>query len=207
MEPSVTALRQTRMTDEEYLAFERASFERHEFVDGEIFLMTGGSAVHSEVAVKLAVAFSTRLRRGPCKVYAHDLRVQVQDFSRYFYPDLVIVCGGLKIRDDAQKDTVLNPGLIAEVLSPSTESWDRGGKFGHYQHIASLQTYLLVSQHEPLIGRFERAGDAWVYTKLRGSDAILTIASMSVEIPLAEIFEDVEFVPDERVEPGDASRQ
>lgn len=202
----MTAIRKPRMTDEEYLAFERASPERHEFVDGEIFLMTGGSRTHSELGVRLVMAFGNRLRRGPCKVYSHDLRVQVRDQSRYFYPDMVIVCGGVQTRDDVRKDTVLNPGVIAEVLSPSTESMDRGTKLRHYRLIDSLRTYLLVSQSEPLIERYERAGDFWAYTELRGMDAILKLDSPAIEIPLAEIFEDVEFSPDDRMEPDDSMR-
>lgn len=196
----MTALRKTRMTDEEYLAFERASPERHEFVDGEIFLMTGGTAAHSELGVNLAAAFKNRLRRGPCKVYSHDLRIQVRGHSRYFYPDLMVVCGGLVPREDGIKDTILNPSLIAEVLSPGTESMDRGTKLRSYRRIDSLRTYLLVSQHEPLIERYERAGDFWAYTELRGLDATLKLESPEIEIPLSEIFEDVEFTPDENLQ-------
>ncbi|MGQ0621865.1 MAG: Uma2 family endonuclease [Panacagrimonas sp.] len=202
----MTAIRKPRMTDEEYLAFERASPERHEFVDGEMYLMTGGSRTHSELGVRLVTSFQNRLRRSPCKVYSHDLRVQVRNQSRYFYPDLVIVCGGVQTREDALKDTVLNPGVIAEVLSPSTEAMDRGTKLRHYRLIDSLKTYLLVSQYEPLIERYERAGAFWAYTELRGMDAILELDSPAIEIPLSEIFEDVEFALDDRSEPDDSPR-
>lgn len=194
----MTAVRKPRMTDDEYLAFERASPERHEFLDGEMFLMTGGSLPHNDVTINLITAFKNRLRRGPCKVYSHDLRVQVRAQSRYFYPDMVIVYGGVQTRDDMGKDTALNPTVIAEVLSPSTESMDRGVKLRNYRLIDSLRTYLLVSQHEPLIERYERAGDFWAYTELRGMDAILKLESPHIEIALAEIFEDVEFSPDDQ---------
>lgn len=202
----MTAIRKPRMTDEEYLAFERASPERHEFVDGEMFLMTGGSLPHNDVTINLITAFKNRLRRGPYKVYSHDLRVQVRDQSRYFYPDMVIVCGGVQTRNDVITDTVLNPGVIAEVLSPSTEAMDRGTKLPHYRPIDSLKTYLLVSQYEPLIERYERAGDFWAYTELRGMDAVLKLDSPAIEIPLSEIFEDVEFAVDDRVEADDSPR-
>ncbi|MGQ0698900.1 MAG: Uma2 family endonuclease [Panacagrimonas sp.] len=193
----MTAVRLQRMSEEEYLAFDRASSERHEFFGGEIFLMTGGSPVHNEVTLKFSYALMSRLRGKPCKVYGQDLRVQIDETGLYTYPDVLVVCGGLQTLD-ARKDTVLNPGFIAEVLSPSIESWDRGGKFQHYRGVASLQTYALVSPHEPLIEVYERATDHWLYSDYRGMSARMRIGPLGVEIPLAEIYQDVEFDVDDQ---------
>ena len=193
-----------KFTAEEYLALERAAEYRSEFFDGEIFAMAGGSPRHSQLKANLMTALGVPLSEHPCTLYDSDLRILVDQTGLYTYPDASIVCGEPEFID-GQSDGVLNPIALFEVLSDGTEAYDRGRKFGHYRRIESLQEYVLISQKEPLVERFQRNTDnTWTLTESRGIDAMLTLSSVGISIPLSKIYNKLDFsVP----EPDEMSRQ
>ncbi|MDX1654593.1 MAG: Uma2 family endonuclease, partial [Candidatus Competibacteraceae bacterium] len=133
---------------EEYLALERRSELRHEYLDGAIYAMVGASPAHNLIVTNVVGELRQQLKRRPCRVYATDQRVRVRSTGLYTYPDLVVSCGGERF-DERDQRTLLNPLLIVEVLSRSTESYDRGAKFEHYRRIPELQEYLLIDQEKP----------------------------------------------------------
>jgi Uma2 family endonuclease len=182
----------TYYTPEEYLALERHAEFKSEYIDGRIIAMTGASEPHSAITGSFYVALYTRLRTGPCRLYIGDMRVQVERGRRYTYPDLVAVCGERQFADSVH-DLLLNPTLIVEVLSPSTEAYDRGEKFQHYRAIESLQEYVLVAQNQPLVERYVRNGQFWTLSTISGLDASVELTSVGCTIPLREIYENVEF--------------
>jgi len=177
----------------EYLAIERAAEERSEYLDGEMVAMTGGSRNHGLIVGNLLRELGSQLRDRPCEVYPTDLRVQVSHTGLYTYPDVVVVCGEPRFEDE-QLDTLLNPTVILEVLSPTTESYDRGRKFEHYRTLGSLSEYLLVSQAQPRIERFLRQDDGlWLFGDAAGLESALTMPSIGCELKLAEVYAKVRF--------------
>lgn len=182
-----------KLTEAEYLEIERRAEFKSEFFDGEMFAMAGGSPAHSLIASNLIGELRARLKGGACLVYNGDLRVKIEATGLFTYPDVAVVCGQRLFLDG---DTLLNPTVIAEVLSDSTEAYDRGKKFEHYRQIAALQEYLLVSQKEPRLEQFIRKPEgAWEFRETVGLDARLELPSLSVALPLAEVFANVEFIP------------
>lgn len=186
------AVPKTLLTPQEYLARERRAEFRSEFYCGEMFAMSGASEEHCLAKDNLAAAAKLQLR-GRCKVVTSDLRVKVDATGLYTYPDVVVYCDKAEF-EDANFDTLLNPAVLIEILSDSTEKYDRGKKFAHYRWVASLKEYVLVSQNEPLVERYVRQpnGD-WLLTEFRGLDAEFAFASVPARVPLAEIYRDVEF--------------
>lgn len=179
------------VSPEEYLAFERASEERHELVDGEIRAMTGGSRAHGTFVVNIAAALHTQLRGGPCAVLTQSMRVRVEASRSYFYPDVVAYCGEPRT-EDAHEDSLLEPVMIVEVLSPSTTDYDHGRKWEHYRKLPSLREYLLVSQEEPRVERFARQGEiAWLFSEVAGLDAALGLESVGASLALEDVYERV----------------
>jgi Uma2 family endonuclease len=189
----------TRYTPEQYLALERQALEKHEYHDGSIFAMAGASRRHNLIATNLCREISSRLRDRPCEVYIGEMRVCVAPTGLYTYPDVVAVCGEPRLQD-AEMDTLLNPTVIVEVLSPSTEAYDRGGKFAHYRRLESLREYVLVSQDRVRVERFTRQGEGegagWLLDEFSRPEDVLRLASIACEVPLAGISEKVAF-PDE----------
>lgn len=181
------------LTPEDYLAIERQAETKSEYLDGEMFAMTGGSCWHSLAIGNLVRELSLQLRKRPCQVYPSDLRVHIPATGLYTYPDVIVVCGEPRFQDEHQ-DTLLNPTVIIEVLSPTTEAYDRGKKFQHYQSIESLAEYLLVSQSEPRVEQFLRQDDnRWLLTTTTGLKAVLTLPSIQCELALAEVYEKIVF--------------
>jgi Uma2 family endonuclease len=179
------------MSVEEYLAFERRSEGRHEYLDGEIIAMTGASRYHNRLAVNVAGILYPQLRRGPCELYIADMRVRVAATGLYTYSDLAVVCGEPRF-DDAHLDTLLNPTLIFEVLSPSTEATDRGRKFAHYRKVESLAEVLLIAQDRVAVEHYSRQPEgAWQLREATGLDDRLILPSIGCELPLAELYERV----------------
>lgn len=177
------------VTPEEYLAVERQAEYKSEYVDGVMYAMAGGSERHNLLAANMIIEIGSRLRGRPCRVYPSDLKVRVPNSRRFFYPDVSVICGETKFADN-EKDVVLNPVLVVEVLSESTAGVDRGKKFLSYQQIDSLEEYLLVSQDECLIEKYVRRDDgSWLYTKVSGVDAIIKLASIGCELPLSGIYD------------------
>jgi Uma2 family endonuclease len=182
-----------RLNPEEYLKIERAAEIRSEYYDGVMYAMAGGSYPHSVINVNLVRELSSALRKRGCFVVSSDARLRVSSGRVYTYPDIMAGYDPPRFADD-QKDTLLNPALVIEVLSPSTEAHDRGYKFAQYRQLESLREYVLVSQREPRVERFERQADGrWVLSEHVGLDAICRFESVDCEIPLTDIYENIAF--------------
>lgn len=180
-----------RLSVEKYLELERRAPTRSEYLDGEVFAMAGASLAHNEIVGNLLVALRSQLRPRDCGVWASDLRVRVEATGLHTYPDVVAVCDDPQLIDDDHRDTLLNPQLIVEVLSPSTESWDRGGKFAHYRTLPTLTDYLLVSQERVLVEHFLRQQDErWLLTTATSLESAVDI-SLGARLTLAEIYDRV----------------
>jgi Uma2 family endonuclease len=183
-------LTQTHYTAEEYLALERSATYKSEFHDGQIYAMTGASRKHNLVTVNIAGELHRQLKQRPCEAYINDMRVKAAKARSYHYPDIAVVCGTPQF-EDAHVDTLLNPTVLIEVLSPSTEAYDRGGKFAHYRKIATLREYLLVSQDEAIIEHYERQGDVWILTEAEGLEAAVPLESIGCILNLNEVYDKV----------------
>lgn len=185
-----------KLTAAEYLVIERAADRKSEFVDGVMYAMAGASPAHNDIKENLSGELFTRLRGSGCRTSSSDQRVRAGTAGGYYYPDLVITCGERRYDPD-DANTLVNPTVIIEVLSPGTASYDRGGKFEEYQRIASLREYVVVAQDEPRAERWVReAGGAWrPEAPAVGLDAALTLAAVGVSVPLADIYAGVTFPP------------
>lgn len=193
----------TRFTMAEYLTFERAAEERHEYLDGLIYDMAGESEAHGMIAMNLSIALGTQLRGSGCRVFSKDMKVQCGPYQAhssrglYAYPDVLVVCGERRFHD-AARDVLLNPVLIAEILSPSTANYDRGEKFERYAaNLPGLQDYLLVHQDRPYIDHYRRtAPQAWDLTKIEELYGDLLLQDLGCRIALADIYDGVIFPPE-----------
>ena len=180
------------MPIERYFSTERESLERHEYINGVMYAMAGGTPRHSEVIANVTATLKMRLRGSGCKVYNGDLRILNRDTGSVLYPDISVICGE-PVLSALDKDTVVNPLIIVEVLSPSTEAYDRGVKFAHYKRLETLQVYVLVAQDQPHIQTYTRNGDEWIPADFAGLDATLEIEALKLAAPLSEIYEGVRF--------------
>ncbi|MEO8025244.1 MAG: Uma2 family endonuclease [Bryobacteraceae bacterium] len=188
-----------KLTEEQYLAIERAAETKSEFVNGTMFSMSGASLRHALIGANLLGELHARLRGGGCRVITADLRVHVPATGLYTYPDATIVCGPPLLRD-AHQDTLQNPSVIFEVLSPSTEGYDRGAKFQHYRTITTLTDYVLVDQSKMRVEHFSRqTGETWTLHDTMRPEDELRIDSINVSLPLALIYEGIAFDPMETV--------
>src|SRR5215471_12150519 len=191
-------------TIDEYLALERTEAERHEYLDGCIYAMAGESPDHGRICMNLYGSLWPQLRGTPCEAFAKDTKVRCGPTPRpgqpmqglFAYPDLVVVCGALQFHDQAQ-DVLLNPTVLVEVLSPSTEAFDRGEKFRRYRAwLPTLTDYVLVAQDQAMIEHYQRQPDgSWHYRPLEGLDASLALPHLASAIPLSAIYERVQFQP------------
>jgi Uma2 family endonuclease len=179
-------------TAAEYLNFERNSPDRHEYEQGEVFLMAGASKKHNFISFNAASLLREQLRGRGCEVYHVDMRVGIPARQVYTYPDVAALCGDAQF-EDATEDILLNPQVIIEVLSPSTEKYDQSLKFEHYKALASLQDYLLISQERPWAQHHSLQEGAWqsqTYTSLSDSFALKAVPCT---LKLAQIYEQVDF--------------
>ncbi|WGS86192.1 Uma2 family endonuclease [Methylomonas sp. UP202] len=183
-------VKQTRYTAEEYLSLERSAAIKSEFHDGQIHAMTGASREHNLITINIAGELRRQLKNRPCEAYVNDMRVKASKARSYHYPDIAVVCGKPEF-EDTQLDTLLNPTLLIEVLSPSTEAYDRGAKFAHYRKIASLREYLLVTQDQPGIERYLRQGEVWIMSESLGLDASVSLESIDCQLSLREVYDKV----------------
>jgi len=177
-----------RMTYAEYLAAEAVSDVRHEYLNGEVWVMAGGTPEHAALASAINRELGVALRGKPCRVYSSDLRIRIQDTGLSTYPDVAVVCGQLATAAD-DEDAAVNPVLLVEILSPTTEGYDRGAKAAHYRRIPALREYVLVAQSEPRIEVHRRTeGGRWELLEARPGESI-ELASLGVHLDVAAIYE------------------
>ena len=182
-----------RITPEQYLAIERAAEFRSEFFSGEMFAMAGASRKHNLIAGNVSRRISEQFDGRPYEVYQSDMRVKVNKTGLYTYPDVVATCDQPQFEDN-QVDTLLNPRVVVEVLSASTELWDRAKKFEHYRAIESLREYVLISQDHVLVERFATNADGqWALRDYRTLDDTLSLDSISCQVRLSEIYARISF--------------
>jgi len=180
-------------TPEEYLALERQSEIRHEFLDGTVYAMAGESPTHSAICFNLAGSLHPQLRETPCRGFSPNMKVRAGEAGLYAYPDLAVACGETFFHD-RHGDVLLNPTVVFEVLSRSTQTYDRGEKFERYKLIETLQDYVLVAQDGPRLEHFSRQPDgSWSRTELSGTAATLILDSINCRMPLADVYDRIEF--------------
>ena len=190
-----TGAARATVTPTEYLRRERSALHKSEYRDGQVLAMTGSSRAHNLIAGNLCRELSQQLRGGPCEVYVADMRVKVDEAGLYTHPDVVAACAEIRFEDDVT-DTLINPTLVVEVLSRSTEAYDRGEKFAHYRCLESLREYLLLAQDRVRAEHYAREGDRWVLTELSSLDDVLTLPSIGCRVRLADVYERVKLPAD-----------
>ena len=189
----MSTLTVTHVTPEEYLAAERLSETRSEYLDGGVYPMTGASLNHGRIVVNVATQLALQLSERDCDVLVNGMKVRLQESRKFFYPDISVVCGKPQFHDE-RTDIILNPDLVIEVLSPSTEAFDRGAKFEAYRTVESLKEYVLVSQDKPLVEQYVRNGDgSWKFTEAVGLESSLTLPSVGCILNLGAVYKRVEF--------------
>jgi len=196
-----------RYTIDEYLRLERDSQEKHEYDDGDILAMAGASRVHVLIAGNTFAALHSRLLGKSCVPYMSDLRIRVTGRPKYVYPDVAVICGeAIQDPDDQRGESYMNPRLIVEVLSPTTEKYDRGRKFDRYRQVESFREYVLVSQDAARVEMYFRNPDGtWAFDAAVGIDAVARLRSLNTDLPLSEIYAGVEFpAPAEPTSPADS---
>ncbi len=186
------AVRSIRYISEaDYLAVERHSQTKSEYLAGQVFALAGASRAHNRITDNIGGMLYNALRGSGCEFFTSDMRVKVVEASAYFYPDVVIVCGEPQFEDE-KEDNLLNPLVIFEVLSESTEPFDRGEKFFAYRRIPSLREYLLVAQDKMRVEHYIRQSDGeWLLREYTGADAVIRLESVAVELPLQQVYEGV----------------
>lgn len=179
-----------KMSSAEYLAFELAAETRHEFVDGQIIAMAGASLPHNRIARNLTISLSEQLSGSGCEALTSDLKVGCLAHHAYYYPDIVILCGP---EDLESSHVLLNPKVLMEILSPTTEAFDRGTKFRHYRSIPSLMEYVLIDQENAVIERYyvRQENQAWQLEPVIGLDAEMRLSSVKCSVPLRRIYQGV----------------
>ncbi len=179
------------VSPEEYLEAERRAEYKSEYFAGEILAMTGASREHNLIVGNLLGSLHPQLRGRPCELYPSDMRVKITRTGAYAYPDLVVVCGEPEFEDE-QVDTLLNPTVLVEVLSPSTERHDRGRKWEHYRRLPSLAEFLLVAQEQPRIEHYLRQESGlWLFHDASGEDAVLELSSIGCTLALRDVYDKV----------------
>ncbi|MEO7714724.1 MAG: Uma2 family endonuclease [Capsulimonas sp.] len=180
-------------TPEQYLELERSADHKSEYYSGQIFSMAGASEAHNIITVNLSRELSLQLRGRPCRTYSGDMRIRVSATGLYTYPDNAAVCGERKF-DDKHTDTLTNPNVIIEVLSPSTELYDRGEKFAHYRRLPSLTDYILISQDKMRIEHYTRQDEThWLLTEATEPQDEIVLRSIECRLALSSVYENVEF--------------
>ena len=186
---------QSQYTAEQYLELERRADYKSEFIDGRIYAMSGANRIHNQITFNIAGLLHSQLRGRPCQAYLTDMRVKISSTGMYAYPDVAALCGEA-LFEDTHLDTLINPALIIEVLSPSTEAYDRGGKFSHYRKIESLVEYVLVAQDRYSVERFLRQESQWLFSESTDPDAVAHLQSIQCDLLLRDIYEKVA-IPDD----------
>lgn len=192
-----TPAAQTYLTPEEYIAFERkflpnSEIVRHEYMNGEIIPMPGASFPHNLITMNISARLHANLQGTGCVAFANDMRISIPTAKSYFYPDVGVVCEEPRFEDDVF-DKLLNPIVVVEVLSPSTEAYDRGEKFAYYRQLPSLQEYILVAQDRVFVEHYRRQEKQWILTDFQRLNDLLPLISIQCELSLSEIYERVTF--------------
>lgn len=182
---------QTLYSPEEYIALERKATLKSEYLSGEILAMSGASRAHNFITLDIATELNIQLRGRDCDVYTGDMRVKVRQSDSYFYPDVVVACGESQFEDN-HFDSLFNPVVIIEVLSPSTEIYDRTEKFDYYKQIATLQEYILVSQDKVKVERYRIQGNQWGLNEYHSLQASLTLSSIRCRLSLSDVYRRVD---------------
>jgi Uma2 family endonuclease len=184
----------TSVSPEEYLAYDRQSDTRNEYIDGRIIEIAAVSRAHSAIVANLILALGTQLRGGPCTVFSPGLRVKTPRAGKrsgYLSPDVAVTCGEPRV-EDAEQDTLLNPTVLVEVLSPSTADYDHGTKWEHYRQLPSLQDYLLVAQEEVRVERYARQGERfWIFSEATELSDRLEIQAIGCTLAVSDIYDRV----------------
>jgi Uma2 family endonuclease len=180
-------------TADEYLALEVESEIRNEYRNGDIVLMTGGTPAHNEIVATLIFLLKSALRQQPYSIFVTDQRLWIPECDRYTYPDMMVTPRPTPLKP-GRKDTVTDPIFLAEVLSDSTQGYDRGDKFAAYRTISAVQEDVLIDQYTPHVEQYvKQAENQWLFTEYRGLEQAFTVRSLNVTIPLAELYEAIEF--------------
>jgi len=180
-----------KYTFEEYLAVEEETGLRHEFIDGEIYAMSGGTWDHNTIAMNTGIAIGTRLNQKSCRIVNSDMRTKINDI-KYVYPDLSVVCSKPEFADD--KETILtNPTLFVEVLFDSTAKYDMRAKAAFYRSLPSLQAYLLIDQSRVHVQLYARQPDSWIFQEFTSLEDVILLEAIGCELPLNEIYRGIEF--------------
>jgi Uma2 family endonuclease len=182
-----------RYTPEEYFRFEESAQEKHEYENGEIFAMSGGTFIYGLISGNMITALNNALNGKNCSTVGSDVKVGVQEYDSFVYPDAMVICGKIEYAE-GRRDVIKNPVLIVEVLSDSTESYDRGRKFKKYQSLPSFREYVLMLQHEPIIETYFRQDDQhWLYTLTEGLDAAIQLQTIDGRLKLSDVYQRVEW--------------
>lgn len=191
---------------EDYLAIERESIDaRHEYVAGQVFAMTGGSYEHNLIAANVSDELRQQFKGNPCTVLTSDMRIRIEAADVCAYPDVVVLCDAPVFHDD-RRDVLINPVLIVEVLSPSTEAYDRGGTFAHYRRLPSLRHYLLIAQDRVSVDVFTRQpDDRWLLSAYVDLDTVIELERPDCRLSAREIYDRVEFGAGEEGELGQSA--
>jgi Uma2 family endonuclease len=178
------------MTPDEYLILERRAETKSEFLDGEMFAMTGASRPHNRIVLNLAFTLDSQLKAKGCEVFASDMRVKVSETGLYVYPDVAVACGKPQF-EDTEVDTLLNPKVIVEVLSKTTEGYDRGPKSTHYRALPSLTEYVLVAQDQIHVEHWVRQSESWLFTETSRREDVIELPSVGARLALADVYDRV----------------
>lgn len=184
---------QNRYSLKEYLERETTAEFRSEYRDGEIIPMTGGTVNHNYIAINLTSGLKYGLKGQPYRVFMSDLRLSIPTKNIYTYPDVMVIATPV-VYVEGRRDTIINPQIIVEVLSRSTESYDRGQKFEYYRRVNSLREYILIDQYRYYVEQFSKTeDDKWLLSEYQGDESVLSLSSVEFQISLSEIYENVEF--------------
>lgn len=183
----------TAISFEDYLVMERVSPVKHEFYNGQISQMAGGSSEHAIISSNINISLGSQLKNRQCITYTSDMRVHVPATGLFTYPDVSVACGKLAMLEDSYLDTLLNPTLIVELLSPSTQAYDKGDKFDHYRSIESFREYLLVWQDKRRVARYTKSDDnSWVLTDFIGDEARIELVSIDCELLVSDVYNKID---------------
>jgi Uma2 family endonuclease len=187
----MSSVRKAKLSPQEYLALERKAPYKSEYYEGDVFGFAGASESHNLIVVNVLTLFNLQLKGKPCKVYPSDMRVKVSETGLYTYPDVTVVCGQANLEDE-YLDTLLNPTLIVEVLSPSTEKDDRIVKFAHFRRMPSVKEYILIAQDSVRLEQYVRQNDGrWILSEYSDLEFTVKMEAVECKLPMKDVYDKV----------------